>query len=286
MQKNNGTQNNTASRMTDFSIHDAQSAPIGYTSETDSTHLSTNSIRRNAENGNSSGENNSGDVTQAPHADTALGTTPEATLASLSPLSESTDQLLDNRLRLPELVADDTLVLIVYPQMRRMATGLLKYSEQKRNHPSSTGSSSAPFGRGAQNTRMVYENSITPDGANGNASGTKFKGLALQRDQQSQRLYLHDVVALKNQGQKNKTQTWHQNPDVSRSSSNLDISNILRNALDGNIQGTKIKEIPDTSGKHATLLAQSTSTFGNLNDDSIAPNRAASNISNKKRTDT
>mgnify|MGYP000001827006 CR=1 FL=1 len=35
----------------------------------------------------------------------------------------------------------------------------------KRNHPSSAGSSSAPFGRGAQNTRMVYENSITPDGA-------------------------------------------------------------------------------------------------------------------------
>ena len=61
-----------------------------------------------------------------------------------------------------------------------------------------------------------------------------FVGVMLQRDQQSQRLYLHDVVALKNQGQKNKTQTWHQNPDVSRSSSNLDISSILRNALDGN----------------------------------------------------
>lgn len=52
----------------------------------------------------------------------------------------------------------------------------------KRNHPSSAGSSSAPFGRGAQNTRMVYENSITPDGANDNTSGTKFKGLALQRE--------------------------------------------------------------------------------------------------------
>jgi murein DD-endopeptidase MepM/ murein hydrolase activator NlpD len=39
---------------------------------------------------------------------------------------------------------------------------------QKRNHPSSAGSSSAPFGRGAQNTRMVYENSITPDGAKSN----------------------------------------------------------------------------------------------------------------------
>ena len=61
-----------------------------------------------------------------------------------------------------------------------------------------------------------------------------YVGVMLQRDQQSQRLYLHDVVALKNQGQKNKTQTWHQNPDVSRSSSNLDISSILRNALDGN----------------------------------------------------
>ena len=58
-----------------------------------------------------------------------------------------------------------------------------------------------------------------------------YVGVMLQRDQQSQRLYLHDVVALKNQGQKNKTQTWHQNPDVSRSSSNLDISSILRNAL-------------------------------------------------------
>ena len=61
-----------------------------------------------------------------------------------------------------------------------------------------------------------------------------YVGVMLQRDQQNQRLYLHDVVALKNQGQKNKTQTWHQNPDVSRSSSNLDISSILRNALEGN----------------------------------------------------
>lgn len=52
----------------------------------------------------------------------------------------------------------------------------------KRNHPSSAGSSSAPFGRGAQNTRMVYDNSITPDGANDNTSGTKFKGLTLQRE--------------------------------------------------------------------------------------------------------
>ena len=66
------------------------------------------------------------------------------------------------------------------------------------------------------------------------ADADYYVGVMLQRDQQSQRLYLHDVVALKNQGQKNKTQTWHQNPDVSRSSSNLDISSILRNALDGN----------------------------------------------------
>ena len=42
---------------------------------------------------------------------------------------------------------------------------------QKRNHPSSAGSSSALFGRGAQNTRMVYENSITPDGAKSNTFG-------------------------------------------------------------------------------------------------------------------
>ena len=42
---------------------------------------------------------------------------------------------------------------------------------QKRNHPSSAGPSSAPFGRGAQNTRMVYENSITPDGAKSNTFG-------------------------------------------------------------------------------------------------------------------
>lgn len=42
---------------------------------------------------------------------------------------------------------------------------------QKRNHPSSAGSSSAPFGRGAQNTRMVYDNSITPDGAKSNTFG-------------------------------------------------------------------------------------------------------------------
>ena len=36
-----------------------------------------------------------------------------------------------------------------------------------------------------------------------------YVGVMLQRDQQSQRLYLHDVVALKKQG--HKTQTWHQN---------------------------------------------------------------------------
>lgn len=53
-----------------------------------------------------------------------------------------------------------------------------------------------------------------------------------------------------------------------------------------NVQSKERKEIPALSGKYATLLAQSTSTFGNLNNDSIAPNRAASNISNKKRTDT
>ena len=40
---------------------------------------------------------------------------------------------------------------------------------------------------------------------------------------------------------------------------------------------TKIKEIPASSGKYATLLAQSTSTFGNLNNDSIAPDGAKSN---------
>lgn len=47
-------------------------------------------------------------------------------------------------------------------------------------------------------------------------------------------VFAEDADTTKNQGQKNKTQTWHQNPDVSRSSSNLDISSILRNALDGN----------------------------------------------------
>ena len=113
---------------------------------------------------------------------------------------------------------------------------------QKRRHPSSNGSSDSPFGSGAHSTHKVSsDNSIALDNTNSHTSGTKFKGIALQRDQQSQRLYLHDVVALKNQGQKNKTQTWHQNPDVSRSSSNLDISSILRNALDGNTSGTKFK---------------------------------------------
>ena len=47
-------------------------------------------------------------------------------------------------------------------------------------------------------------------------------------------VFAEDAGTTKNQGQKNKTQTWHQNPDVSRSSSNLDISSVLRNALDGN----------------------------------------------------
>ena len=47
-------------------------------------------------------------------------------------------------------------------------------------------------------------------------------------------VFAEDAGTIKNQGQKNKTQTWHQNPDVSRSSSNLDISSVLRNALDGN----------------------------------------------------
>lgn len=77
------------------------------------------------------------------------------------------------------------------------------------------------------------ENSIALDNTNGNTSGTKFKGLALQREYR-QAVESGNVVALKNQGQQNKTQTWHQNSDVSRSSSNLDISSVLRNALDGN----------------------------------------------------
>ena len=43
---------------------------------------------------------------------------------------------------------------------------------------------------------------------------------------------------------------------------------------------TKINEIPDTSGKYATLLAQSTSTFGNLNNDSISQSAAENNPQN------
>ena len=52
---------------------------------------------------------------------------------------------------------------------------------QKRNHPSSDGSSNSPFGSGAH-TQMISKDSIAPDNTNGNTSGTKFKGLALQRE--------------------------------------------------------------------------------------------------------
>ena len=57
-------------------------------------------------------------------------------------------------------------------------------------------------------------------------------------------------------------------------------ANIMQDAVQYNI--TKIKEIPDTSGKYATPLAQSTSTFGNLNNDSIAPDNTNGNTSGSK----
>ena len=59
-------------------------------------------------------------------------------------------------------------------------------------------------------------------------------GVMLQRDNQSQRLYLHDVVLEKNQDLQNHAQTGPNakfDNQTSWSSANLDISTILRNAL-------------------------------------------------------
>ena len=59
----------------------------------------------------------------------------------------------------------------------------------------------------------------------------------LQRDQQSQRLYLHDVIAKEKQGMQNHTQTGlyaNDGNQVSRGSTHLDIFSILRNALNYN----------------------------------------------------
>lgn len=61
-----------------------------------------------------------------------------------------------------------------------------------------------------------------------------YMGVMLQRDNRNQRLYLHDVVTEK-QGTRNHTQTGPyagNSNQVSRSSSRLDISRILLNALD------------------------------------------------------
>ena len=64
-----------------------------------------------------------------------------------------------------------------------------------------------------------------------------YMAVMLQWDQQSQRLYLHDVIAKEKQGMQNHTQTGlyaNDGNEVSRGSTHLDISSILRNALNYN----------------------------------------------------
>lgn len=128
----------------------------------------------------------------------------------------------------------------------------------KRNHPSSAGSSSAPFGRGAQNTRMVSEDSVAPDNTNVNTFGTKFKGLALQRE------YRQSV----------------ENGNMTRAREIL----AEKAARNGRVlyDITKIKRDSRLSGKYATPLAQSTSTFENLYNGSVAPDNTNVNTSGTK----
>ena len=143
--------------------------------------------------------NNSGDVTQVPNAAAATPSgTPEASLASLSPLNTSIQQNAENSNGLGTKTVNTMQDAMQYgrtPEQAVMearakaegekfsagvnANGSINgdtdtaYSigfMQKRNHPSSAGSSSAPFGRGAQNTRMVYDNSISQNAENGNTS--------------------------------------------------------------------------------------------------------------------
>lgn len=94
------------------------------------------------------------------------------------------------------------------------------------------------LGKGKRDPNELYRNTAGEIEARETASRRKMT--AEERRQKTPDLgwdravFAEDADTTKNQGQKNKTQTWHQNPDVSRSSSNLDISSILRNALDGN----------------------------------------------------
>lgn len=94
------------------------------------------------------------------------------------------------------------------------------------------------LGKGKRDPNELYRNTAGEIEARETASRRKMT--AEERRQKTPDLgwdravFAEDAGTTKNQGQKNKTQTWHQNPDVSRSSSNLDISSVLRNALDGN----------------------------------------------------
>lgn len=94
------------------------------------------------------------------------------------------------------------------------------------------------LGKGKRDPNELYRNTAGEIEARETASRRKMT--AEERRQKTPDLgwdravFAEDADTTKNQGQKNKTQTWHQNSDVSRSSSNLDISSILRNALDGN----------------------------------------------------
>ena len=94
------------------------------------------------------------------------------------------------------------------------------------------------LGKGKRDPNELYRNTAGEIEARESASRRNMT--AEERRQKTPDLgwdravFAEDAGTTKNQGQKNKTQTWHQNPDVSRSSSNLDISSVLRNALDGN----------------------------------------------------
>lgn len=118
------------------------------------------SIRRDAGNSNGSAENSAN----------IMQNTPEGALELLTQTLVKLDAELRAAQQLPPGAVQEQAVAAVQEQIRRTVQAYSIGQMDKRNHPSSTGSSSAPFGRGAQNTRMVSENSIAPDGANGNTS--------------------------------------------------------------------------------------------------------------------
>ena len=145
-----------------------------------------------------------GDVTQVPNAAAATPSgTPEASLASPSPLNTSIQQNAENSNGLGTKTVNTMQDAMQYgktPEQAVMEARAKAEGEKfsagvnangsingdtdtaysiglidKRNHPSSDGSSNSPFGSGAH-TQMTSDNSISPNAENGNTDAWREEG--------------------------------------------------------------------------------------------------------------